>query len=110
MATIGIEVVDAAVTVVRDGARIAASAGVALLDPAGVVVGEPAAAAARLQPVLAADRFWSDLAQDSFAGSAERALSHADLAHAHLAAIWRTAGAPPIVIRSRIASVAHIRN
>jgi hypothetical protein len=91
---IGIEVVDAAVTVVRDGARVAASPGVALLDPAGVVVGEPAAAAARLQPVLAADRFWSDLAKDSLAGGSERGLSHADLAHAHLTAIWRTAGGP----------------
>ena len=68
MATIGIEVVDAAVTVVRDGVRLASSPGIALLDPAGVVVGEAAAAAARLQPVLASDRFWSDLAQDSFAG------------------------------------------
>ncbi len=94
MATIGIEVVDAAVTAVRDGARVAASPGVALLDPAGVVVGELAATAARLQPVLAADRFWSDLAQDSFAGGSEHALSHADLAHAHLAAIWRSVGAP----------------
>lgn len=89
MATIGIEVVDAAVTVVRDGVRLASSPGIALLDPAGVVVGEAAAAAARLQPVLASDRFWSDLAQDSFAGASDRALSHADLAHAHLTQLWR---------------------
>ena len=86
---IGIEVVDAAVTVLRDGVRLASSPGVALLDPAGVVVGEAAAAAARLQPVLASDRFWSDLAQDSFAGPPDRAMSHADLAHAHLTQLWR---------------------
>ena len=92
MPTIGIEVVDAAVTVVRDGARAVSSPGIALLDPAGVVVGERAAAAARLQPMLAADRFWSDLALDSFAGGSEHGPSHAELAHAHLADIWRTAG------------------
>jgi hypothetical protein len=86
---IGIEVVDAAITVVRDGVRLASSPGIALFDPAGVVVGEAAAAAARLQPVLASDRFWSDLTQDSLAGPADCARSHADLAHAHLAQIWR---------------------
>ncbi len=88
MAMIGIELVDAAVIAVKDGARLAASPGVALLGPAGPVVGEAAAAAARLQPVLANDRFWSDLAQDSIAGTGTHALSHADLAHAHLAGIW----------------------
>ncbi len=88
MATIGIEIVDAAVTVVRDGVRLASSPGIALLDAAGVVVGEAAAATARLQPVLASDRFWSDLAQDSLAGPSDRARSHADLAHAHLTQLW----------------------
>ncbi len=92
MATIGIEIVDAAVIAVRDGVRTASSPGIALLNPAGVVVGEAAAASARLQPVLAADRFWSDLAQESFAGAAGVQLSHADLAHAHLAEVWRAAG------------------
>lgn len=86
---IGIEIVDAAVTVVRDGVRLASSPGIALLDPTGVVVGEAAAAAARLQPGLASDRFWSDLAQDSLAGPSDRAQSHADLAHAHLTELWR---------------------
>ena len=89
MATIGIEIVDAAVIAVREGARVAASPGVALLAPGGPLIGEPAVAAARLQPVLASDRFWSDLALDSFAGPAERQLSHADLAHAHLSELWR---------------------
>lgn len=88
MATIGIEIVDAAVTVVRDGVRLASSPGIALFDAAGVVVGEAAAATARLQPVLASDRFWSDLAQDSLAGPSDRARSHADLAHAHLTQLW----------------------
>jgi hypothetical protein len=93
MAAIGIEVVDAALIAVRDGARVAASPGVALLAPEGLQVGEAAAAAQRLQPVLAADRFWSDLAQDSYAGNAGATLSHADLAHAHLAEVWAAAAA-----------------
>jgi hypothetical protein len=94
MAAIGIEVVDAAIIAVRDGERLAASPGIALLAPAGPVIGDAAAAAARLQPVLAADRFWSDLTQDAFAGGAERPVSHADLVHAHLGALWRSIAAP----------------
>ncbi len=94
MAAIGIEAVDAALIAVRDGERLAASPGIALLAPAGAVVGEAAAAAARLQPVLAADRFWTDLSQDAFAGDAEHAVSHADLVHAHLGALWRQVAAP----------------
>ena len=45
MSTIGIEVVDAALVAVKDGARVAASPGVALVAPAGLQVGEAAAAA-----------------------------------------------------------------
>lgn len=93
MAAVGIEVVDAALLAVREGARVAASPGVALLSPGGLKVGEPAAAEQRLQPVLAADRFWSDLALDSYAGGAGTTLSHADLAHAHLAAVWGSVAA-----------------
>jgi hypothetical protein len=93
MAALGIETVDAAVIAARDGERLAASPGVALLAPGGPVVGEAAAAALRLQPVLAADRFWSDLSADALAGPAGRATSHADLAHAHLGAVWKAVAA-----------------
>ncbi|MGH8252313.1 MAG: hypothetical protein ACREVI_16740, partial [Steroidobacteraceae bacterium] len=91
MATIGIELADAAVTAVRDGARVAASPGIALAEPQGLQIGEPAAAAARLKPMLATDRFWSDLSMESFAPNAHPPLSHADLAHAHLASVWAAA-------------------
>jgi hypothetical protein len=94
MAAVGLEIVDAALVAVREGARVAASPGVAIVAPAGLKVGEAAAAEQRLQPVLAADRFWSDLAADSFAGAAGHAVSHAELAHAHLTAVWRTVAAP----------------
>jgi hypothetical protein len=88
VATIGIEVVDAALVAVRNGATAAPSPGVALLDPAGLLVGAPAAASARLQPVLASDRFWSDLSTESLARR-DPPLSHADLAHAHLSSLWK---------------------
>jgi hypothetical protein len=91
MATIGIELTDAAVIAVRDGVRVAASPGIALAEPQGLLVGEHAAAAARLKPMLATDHFWTDLSMESFAPNAHPPLSHADLAHAHLAAIWGTA-------------------
>lgn len=87
MAMIGIEVVDAALVAVRDGEPLASSPGVALLDPEGTLVGAEAAAAARLRPVHANDRFWSDLATDSLARP-DPPVSHADLAHAQLSALW----------------------
>ena len=87
MATIGIEVVDAALVAVRDGAPLASSPGIALLDPQGMLVGAAAAAAARLRPVHANDRFWSDLSADSLARP-DPPVSHADLAHAHLSTLW----------------------
>jgi hypothetical protein len=93
MAAIGIEVVDAAVIAARDGVRLAASPGVALIAVSGPVVGEAAAASLRLQPVLAADRFWSDISQDALAGAADPAVSHADLVNTHLGAVWQSVAA-----------------
>ena len=89
MAAVGLEIVDAALVAMRDGARAATSPGVAIVSPAGLKVGEAAAAELRLQPVLAADRFWSDLSTDSFAGAGGGTVSHAALAHAHLESVWR---------------------
>ena len=94
MAMIGIELVDAAVVAVRDGVRLAGSPGVALVDPAGLEIGEVAAAGARLKPVIANDRFWSDLSVDAVANAAEPQVSHADLAHAHLVSLWRQIAGP----------------
>lgn len=94
MAIIGLELVDAALTAVRDGVRVAASPGVALIDPEGLLVGEPAAAAMRLRPVLAADRFWTDLADDAMVQAAATAISYADLAHAHLSQLWNSIARP----------------
>jgi hypothetical protein len=94
MATLGIEIVDAALIAARDGARVASQPGVALMEGAAIATGEAAAAKQRLMPALANDRYWSDLATDSLARTEEPQLSHADLAHAQLAALWREAARP----------------
>ena len=88
MATVAIEVVDAGLVPVRDGVVAAPSPGVALLDAAGLVVGEEAAAQLRLKPVQAFDRFWSGLGADPLPRPVPAARSRADLAHAHLARFW----------------------
>ncbi|MDH4259738.1 MAG: FHA domain-containing protein [Gammaproteobacteria bacterium] len=92
--TIGLELVDAALIAVRDGVRVASSPGVALRDPQGLLVGEAAVAAARLQPVLATDRFWAELSSDPQAAANDQAFSHADLAHAQLAQLWNSIAEP----------------
>jgi hypothetical protein len=94
MATLGIEIVDTAVIVTRDGERVAASPGVALLDGARILAGEAATAAARTGTALAYDRYWSDLAIDRLARTEEPQVSHADLAHAHLVALWAAVAQP----------------
>ena len=94
MTIIGLELVDAELLAVRDGLRVAASPGVALIDPAGLLVGGPAAAALRLRPVLAADRFWTDLATDALVQAAATPVSYADLAHAHLSQLWKSIARP----------------
>ncbi|HET8691344.1 MAG TPA: hypothetical protein VFM30_04385, partial [Steroidobacteraceae bacterium] len=94
MATIGIEIVDAALVAAREGLRVASHPGVAVLGPGAVTTGEAAAAVQRLTPALANDRYWSDLSTESLARIEEPQLSHADLAHAQLAALWREAAQP----------------
>jgi hypothetical protein len=94
MATLGLEIVDAALIAAWDGVRVTAQPGVALLGGAAIVTGEAAAASQRLTPALANDRYWSDLAADSLARTEEPQVSHADLAHAQLAALWRDVARP----------------
>src|SRR5262245_47682709 len=89
MANIGIEIADSALIAVRYGVRLAASPGIAIAEPGAPLVGEQAAATARLKPTHATDRFWSDLALESWVPDTEPPVSHADLAYAHLGALWR---------------------
>ena len=94
MAYVAIEIVDAGLVAVRDGAVLDPSPGIALLDPEGVITGREAAAQARLRPVLAFDRFWSDLTQDPLPRQLPGAGTRADLAFRHLSRVWQEAASP----------------
>ena len=63
------------------------SPGYALLEKGGLRTGAAALAAARLQPKQVDNQFWESLSTEPLAG-ARGDLSAADLAHAHLTAIW----------------------
>jgi hypothetical protein len=88
MAEVAIELVDAGLVAARGGAVCPSSPGLALLDPAGLVTGREAAAQARLRPVQAFDRFWSDLTTDPLPRQVPAAGSRADLAYRHLLQFW----------------------
>jgi hypothetical protein len=94
VAHVAIEIVDAGLVVARDGEVLSPSPGIALLDPEGVITGREAAAQARLRPVLAFDRFWSDLTQDPLPRPLPGAGTRADLAFRHLSSVWQEAAAP----------------
>jgi hypothetical protein len=94
MAVVAIELVDAGLLALRGEALSAPSPGVALLDPAGVTVGREAAAALRLKPVLAADRFWSALSLEPLPRGAPGVRCTADLAFLHLSRLWAAESAP----------------
>lgn len=85
MARLVIEVVDAGLTAWQEGELLAGpSPGVALLDPAGLVLGSEAVAQQRLRPVQAFDRFWSELDADTLPRPVAGAQTPADLAFLHL--------------------------
>jgi hypothetical protein len=105
MATVGLELVDAALLAVRDRERLIASPGIALVAPEGVVVGAAAAAAARLRPAFAVDRFWSELSVEPLARPGTTAVTHAHLAEAHLALLWAEVGGPDEVLALAVPGV-----
>ncbi|MCU0976100.1 MAG: FHA domain-containing protein [Steroidobacteraceae bacterium] len=94
MSLVALELVDAGLVALKGEALSAPSPGVALLDPAGVTVGREAAAALRLKPVLAADRFWSALSLEPLARTAPGVRCTADLAWLHLSRLWAEISAP----------------
>lgn len=85
MARLVIEVVDAGLSAWQDGELLAGpSPGVALLDPAGLVLGSEAVAQQRLRPVQAFDRYWSELDAETLPRPVAGAETRADLAFLHL--------------------------
>lgn len=94
MARVAIEMVDAGLAAAREGVLSPPSPGLALLDPAGLVTGNEAAAQERLKPVFAFDRFWTDLGNEALPRPLPQARSRADLAYAHLSQVWADAAQP----------------
>lgn len=92
MSTLAVEIHDAGILVSGDGHPAAPlpppSPGYALVEGGRAITGAEAAAVARLKPKQINSRFWSEVDASLPPGSAPDSLSNADLAHAHLAAIW----------------------
>ncbi len=99
MATAAIQIDDAGVAALREGAEDpeAASPGYALYDVGGLgrreglTTGWAAVRKARLLPRHCCTRFWDQLDRAPLREPFPRELSHADLAHAHLSSVWNAA-------------------
>jgi len=93
MSILAIALNDAGVTAVSDrkGRRgtMSVSPGYALLDGDRLIVGAEAAEQARLKPRFIHSRFWEEIDRAPLARPFPKSVSRADLAHAHLAEIWR---------------------
>ncbi len=90
MAVAAIEIDDAGLTAVREGAGgpSASSPGYALYDRTGLSTGWSALRRSRLAPRHTCTTFWDRLDRDPLREPFPPGLSHADLAHAHLTSIW----------------------
>ena len=92
MAFAAIELNDAALSLARDGVLLARIPGFVLVDGDRLSVGDEAQSRARLEPRMVSSRFWERLGDESvLPGGA--GLRNADLARAHLAHAWQSAGA-----------------
>ncbi len=89
MTTLALEIHDAGLIAVDDsGAVSVPSPGYALLDGGDLITGQAALARAREKPRWVHHRFWHDLDAKPLGKPFPRDLSAADLAHAHLSALW----------------------
>lgn len=100
MAALALELNDAGIVSATSEGWREEGPGYALLDPEGLTLGEPARAAARLRPRRLNNRYWARLDTTSMPRPESYARSHADLACAHIAAIWegRPAGVDRVVL------------
>lgn len=92
MPALAIEIADAALETAAGDALVAASPGIALLEPSGIVTGEAAAAVSRLKPLLVMDRCWSGLSTQPLARPLPEARTPADLAWLQLTRVYAQRG------------------
>ena len=88
MATSVIEINDAGIIASVDKEIIVESPGYALMDNSSLMVGNQAYENARLKPRWTSNRFWRDLSLDPLSNATAQAGTSADLAFAHLKAVW----------------------
>ncbi len=90
MAVAAIEIDDAGLTAVREGAVAlsASSPGYAIYDRTGLSTGWAALRRSRLAPRHTCTSFWDRLDRAPLREPFPPGLSHADLAHAHLSSVW----------------------
>lgn len=94
MAVVALELNDAGITAVREGARDRLTApespGYAIVDGAAIVTGVEARSRARLRPRFTHTRFWDVLDTTPLSRPFPSTLTRADLAHAHLKKVWES--------------------
>jgi len=91
--TVSLELVDAGLQLVSPRGKLSRpSPGLALIDGRELAVGLDAESHARLNPRRLHSRFWQDLGTAPLGRPFPSYLRTADLAHAHLEAVWDTAG------------------
>lgn len=95
-----IELNDSEIRVAKDAQIILRSPGFAVVNKAGLHVGEEALLKAYLNPLETFNRYWYKLNLDALPTSTSHFRHHADLVHAHLLKLHEQAGQPEEVIFS----------
>ncbi len=88
MSLLAIEINDCGLIAVRDSEAVLDSPGFALLGDGKPTMGRSAAEQAYLLPSQISTRFWDELSTAPLPRTLHPNMTHADLAYAHLAAIW----------------------
>ena len=83
-----ININDAGIQLALDGELMCTSPGFAVLNDDRLLTGEEASKNARLLPRWTNNRFWSQLTTNPLANKTDQIRHHADLAFAHLEALW----------------------
>jgi len=96
-----IELNDAGIVLARDGVELAREPGFALLDGKQLVIGDAAAARARLAPQFVSHRYWDTLDQDTLPSEGAWRRTPAEVAFEQLTRLWQGVGdaqAPAVIL------------